>query len=155
MTIRFANTQDIPKLLELLHQVEGVHHQIRPDLFRDGGEKYTPEQLHKLLADPCRPVFAALEEGNVVGYCFCILQEVSADPVLLDTRELYIDDLCVDVSFRGQGVAGALWQHVCAYARSIGCRTITLNVWQGNDRARKFYEKQGMTVRKTVMEFPL
>ena len=155
MTIRFANTQDIPKLLELLHQVEGVHHQIRPDLFRDGGEKYTPEQLHKLLADPCRPVFAALEEGNVVGYCFCILQEVSADPVLLDTRELYIDDLCVDENCRGRHVGQALYDYAVNYARQIGCDSITLNVWCGNDRAMAFYEKQGLKPRTIHMEYVL
>lgn len=155
MTIRFANTDDIPQLLNLLRQVERVHHDIRPDLFRDGGEKYEPETLKKLLKDVNRPVLAAVEDGVVVGYAFCVLEETAGDPARLDRKELYLDDLCVDASVRGKGVAKQLWQETVDLAKQLGCDALTLNVWEGNDRARKFYENCGLTVRKTFLEYPL
>ena len=43
MEIRFANTGDIPRMIDLLQQVGEVHHQIRPDLFRAGAQKYDAE----------------------------------------------------------------------------------------------------------------
>ena len=49
MTIRFACEADIPQMLELLRQVELVHHGIRPDLFRNGGEKYDEAALKDIL----------------------------------------------------------------------------------------------------------
>ena len=155
MTIRFANTDDIPQLLNLLRQVERVHHDIRPDLFRDGGEKYEPETLKELLKDVNRPVLAAVEDGIVVGYAFCVLEETAGDPARLDRKELYLDDLCVDASVRGKGVAKQLWQKTVDLAKQLGCDAVTLNVWEGNDRARKFYENCGLTVRKTFLEYPL
>ncbi|MBU5451625.1 GNAT family N-acetyltransferase [Pseudoflavonifractor sp. MSJ-30] len=155
MTIRFANTDDIPQLLNLLRQVERVHHDIRPDLFRDGGEKYEPETLKELLKDVNRPVLAAVEDGVVVGYAFCVLEETAGDPARLDRKELYLDDLCVDASVRGKGVAKQLWQETVDLAKQLGCDAVTLNVWEGNDRARKFYENCGLTVRKTFLEYPL
>ncbi len=155
MTIRFANTDDIPRLLNLLRQVERVHHDIRPDLFRDGGEKYEPETLKELLKDVNRPVLAAVEDGVVVGYAFCVLEETAGDPARLDRKELYLDDLCVDTSVRGKGVAKQLWQETVDLAKQLGCDAVTLNVWEGNDRARKFYENCGLTVRKTFLEYPL
>lgn len=155
MTIRFANTDDIPRLLNLLRQVERVHHDIRPDLFRDGGEKYEPETLKELLKDVNRPVLAAVEDGVVVGYAFCVLEETAGDPARLDRKELYLDDLCVDASVRGKGVAKQLWQGTVDLAKQLGCDAVTLNVWEGNDRARKFYENCGLTVRKTFLEYPL
>ncbi len=155
MTIRFANTDDIPQLLNLLRQVERVHHDIRPDLFRDGGEKYEPETLKELLKDVNRPVLAAVEDGVVVGYAFCVLEETAGDPARLDRKELYLDDLCVDASVRGKGVAKQLWQETVDLAKQLGCDALTLNVWEGNDRARKFYENCGLTVRKTFLEYPL
>lgn len=155
MTIRFANVDDIPQLLNLLRQVERVHHDIRPDLFRDGGEKYEPETLKELLKDVNRPVLAAVEDGVVVGYAFCVLEETAGDPARLDRRELYLDDLCVDASVRGKGVAKQLWQETVDLAKQLGCDAVTLNVWEGNDRARKFYENCGLTVRKTFLEYPL
>lgn len=155
MTIRFANVDDIPQLLNLLRQVERVHHDIRPDLFRDGGEKYEPETLKELLKDVNRPVLAAVEDGVVVGYAFCVLEETAGDPARLDRKELYLDDLCVDASVRGKGVAKQLWQETVDLAKQLGCDAVTLNVWEGNDRARKFYENCGLTVRKTFLEYPL
>ena len=38
------------------------------------------------------------------------------------------------------------------FAKQTGCYTVTLNVWEGNDGARHFYEKMGMFVRETQME---
>ena len=155
MMIRFACEADIPQMLELLRQVELVHHGIRPDLFRNGGEKYDAEALRQLLCDPTRPILAAVEDGTMVGYAFCILQTVENDPVLRNRKELYIDDLCVDASARGKGVAKALFDRVRAYGEELGCDALTLNVWEGNDRARRFYEKCGLTPRKTYMELSL
>ena len=155
MDIRFAGVEDIPRMLTLLRQVGQVHHEIRPDLFRSGAQKYDETALAALLKDPRRPVLAAAEQGSLVGYAFCILQETKDDPVLADRKVLYIDDLCVDVNCRGRGIATALYDRVCVYARELGCHAVTLNVWCGNDSAMGFYEKRGLKPQKIGMEYIL
>ena len=45
-----------------------------------------------------------------------------------------------------------MYKYVLEYAKSIGCYDVTLNVWEGNDNARAFYEKVGMFVKETQME---
>ena len=155
MNIRFANKNDIPAMIGLLQQVGEVHHQIRPDLFRAGAQKYDETALLALLADEMRPIFIAEEEGTVAGYCFCILQITENDPVLCDRRVVYIDDLCVDETVRGKGVAKALYDAVLDYGKTNGFDAVTLNVWCGNDRAMRFYEKVGMKPQKVGMEITL
>ena len=155
MEIRLANLADIPGMIELLKQVGEVHHQIRPDLFRGGAQKYNEADLEALLKDVTRPIFAAVEGDKMLGYCFCILEEVKDNPVLRDVKELYIDDLCVDENIRGRHVGSKLYDHVCGYAREIGCKNVTLNVWCGNDSAMKFYEHAGLTPRNIMMETKL
>ena len=152
MNLRFAREQDIPAMISLLKQVGEVHHRIRPDIFRTGAQKYDEAALTSLLQDATRPIFIAADGENVLGYCFCILRETRNDPVLEDERTLYIDDLCVDEMCRGQHVGKALYDHACAYARQQGCRTVTLNVWCGNDSAMAFYERQGLKPRNIYME---
>ena len=152
MEIRLATKNEIPGMIELLKQVGEVHHQIRPDLFRSGAQKYSEDDLEQLLMDPARPIFGAVEDGKLLGYCFCILEEVKGNTVLRDTKTLYIDDLCVDENCRGLGIATKLYDTVSRYAKSIGCGSITLNVWCGNDNAMKFYENRGMKPRKIYME---
>ena len=155
MTIRFAQNRDIPGMIDLLQQVGEVHHQIRPDLFRSGAQKYSVSDLEALLKDPTRPILIADLDGKVAGYAFCILQVTENNPVLCDRKVLYIDDLCVDETIRGMGIATKLYEKVLEYARSIGCQAVTLNVWCGNDNAMKFYENRGLKPQKIGMEYIL
>lgn len=155
MEIRLAKNADIPGMIELLKQVGEVHHQIRPDLFRAGAQKYSEADLEELLKDENRPIFVGVEDDRMLGYCFCIIEEVKDNPVLRDVKSLYIDDLCVDEHIRGKHVGSRLYDHVCGYAKSIGCRSVTLNVWCGNDSAMAFYQSRGMKPRKIYMETAL
>ena len=155
MEIRRAVCSDIPHILRLLVQVCNVHQEIRPEIFQRDGVKYTESDLKTLLLDEKRPVWCAVEEDRFLGYCFCQWEEYRNSSVLTDHKELYIDDLCVDESARGQGVATALYRYVTAQAKAAGARFITLNVWQGNDSALGFYEKMGMRPRKIFMDADL
>lgn len=154
MIIRLAENNDIPRIIDLLRQVGQVHHELRPDLFRAGAQKYDEAALEALLKDPTRPIFAAIVEGTLMGYCFCIHQVTKDDPVLCDRKNLYIDDLCVDETCRGKGIAAALYGYAVAYARKEGFDAITLNVWSGNS-AEDFYQKMGLKPQKVGMEFIL
>lgn len=155
MFIRMAEEKDIPGILQLLLQVGEVHHQIRPDIFRSGAQKYDREALLSLLQDQTRPIYVADRAGAVAGYAFCVLKSQPDNSVMRARTEFYIDDLCVDENCRGQGIATALYRHVCAAARECGCNFVTLNVWQGNESALAFYEKMGLRPRNTMMELPL
>ena len=154
MTIRFATQKDIPGMIALLKQVGEVHHQGRPDLFRAGAQKYDESALLDLLSDTDRPIFIA-DDGGVAGYAFCIVKDVSGDPVLCDCRSLYIDDLCVDENRRGSGIGKALLRFVTAYAKKNGFYNITLNVWSCNESAMRFYENNGLVPQKIGMEMLL
>lgn len=155
MMIRRAEPRDLAAVDRLLSQVLAIHAEIRPDLFIPGTRKYTDSELLTIFADERSPVFVAEDADGVQGYCFCQLQERRGLNNMPDGRELYIDDLCVDEAARGRQVGRQLYDYVCAYAKNLGCGAITLNVWEGNTAARAFYERMGMTVRKTVMETKL
>ena len=155
MEIRFAEIRDLPGMIALLQQVGDVHHKIRPDIFRPGAQKYDETALKAILADETKPVFVAVDGETVAGYCFCVLKDYRGSGVQTDRVEVYIDDLCVDESRRGGGVATALYRHVTDYAKGLGCAFISLNVWCGNEGAMKFYEKMGLTPRHIMLEMAL
>ena len=152
--IRRAEIKDIPGIIELLHQVNMVHHVLRPDLFKPYTTKYNELELEALIGDDSKPIFV-FEDGRVLGHVFCKITEVKGDKLLQDIKTLYIDDICVDENARGQHVGKALYEYVRDYAASIGCNNITLNVWEGNDAALSFYKNMGMKVQKTTMEIVL
>lgn len=154
MMIRKANQEDIKRVIELLHQVNMVHHVLRPDLFKPHTTKYNEQELTSLLKDENKPIFVYVD-GIVLGYAFCQVSEVKDNQLLEDIKTLYIDDICVDENVRGKHIGKALYEHVRNYAESIGCNNITLNVWEGNDPAWHFYKDMGMQVQKTTMEIIL
>ncbi|MBP3271673.1 MAG: GNAT family N-acetyltransferase [Ruminococcus sp.] len=156
MTIRRAKTSDISGIDSLLYQVAGVHHNGRPDLFNADSKKYTDDELSEIISDESKPVFCAVDDSdNVLGYAFCVIEEYSGDGVMTARKTLYIDDLCVDEKLRGRHIGSDLCEAVKQFARDIGCYNITLNVWECNPDAMKFYRAAGMLPYKTGMEFIL
>ena len=151
--IERAKRGDIPRVLELLVQVNMVHHNGRPDLFKGPTTKYSAEELETLFGDARRPVFVYRDDaGRILGYAFCVLNEVCGDQLMQDIKTLYIDDLCVDENVRGRGIGKALYEYVLDYARGEGCYNVTLNVWNLNAPAMRFYEKCGLKPQKVGME---
>lgn len=150
--VRRAVGKDIPSLMELLKQVNKVHYDGRPDLFKLE-TKYSPGELSKIIADNDTPVFVCEGEGGkVLGHGFCVMQRPENTRLLTDILTLYIDDICVDESARGMHVGEAIYEHIIEYARSKGCYNVTLNVWSCNPGAMKFYEKMGLVPYKVGME---
>ena len=74
---------------------------------------------------------------------------------LNNPQPLFIDDLCVDASTRGQHIGEKLFVHVKEEAKRLGCYEVTLNVWAGNTSAEKFYEKMGLKTKEQQMEYIL
>ncbi|MBR5765964.1 MAG: GNAT family N-acetyltransferase, partial [Lachnospiraceae bacterium] len=151
--IRQAEIKDIDRILELLVQVDMVHHVGRPDLFKGPATKYTKEELEGILTDPDTPVFVCVDENDVpMGHAFCIFKKFEDDNVMTDVLTLYIDDICVDKEARGRHVGKALYEYVTDYAKDCGCYNITLNVWTCNPVALKFYQSLGLVPQKICME---
>ena len=156
MNIRRAEERDIAGINALLYQVHRIHAEGRPDIFRLGNKKYNDEELRAIIADDSTPIFVAVnEEEKVLGYAFCIYEEVKDSTSLMDRKTVYIDDLCVDAAERGQHIGTALYEHVLEESKREGCVAVTLNVWCLNEGAMRFYEKLGMKPLKVVMEHKL
>ena len=150
--IRIAQEKDIRKIEDLLSQVDLVHHNGRPDIFKIG-RKYSEKELKELLKDETRPILVSVNENDeVMGYCFCIYQQHLNNSVLTDIKTLYIDDLCVDENLRGKHIGKELYNAVVKLAKENGCYNLTLNVWSCNPSALRFYESCGLVPQKICME---
>lgn len=150
--IRKAQEKDIDKILDLLRQVARVHHKGRPDIFMDG-TKYVKDELKLMLNKDLDPIFVYTDRNDLpIGYAFCNTICHKNDTVLTDIKTLYIDDLCVDIEYRGQGIGTKLYEYVKEYAKENLYYNVTLNVWELNPSAKRFYEHLGLHVLKTYME---
>ena len=155
MIIRKAETGDAANIVSLLHQVLEVHAAIRPDLFITGTTKYNEAEVAALINDGSYRIFVACEGSELLGYAICIIKDEPKTRATYARKTFYIDDICVDEKSRGKSVGQKLFLRAKEEALSLSCHNITLNVWEGNDKARSFYDKMGLTPKKTEMELIL
>ena len=150
--VRRAEEKDVAAIIELLKQVNKVHYDGRPDLFKLA-TKYTADELREIIANDQTPVFVCTDEnGKVLGHGFCVFQRPENTNLLQDILTLYIDDICVDEIARGLHVGSAIYNHIIEFAKQNGCYNVNLNVWSCNPGAMKFYEKLGLLPYKVGME---
>lgn len=155
MSIRRAEEKDIEGIRKLLYQVNQVHADGRPDLFKSGGVKYTEEELKEIINDRTRPIYVYDEDEIILGYAFIWYEQTKESTSTYAVKSMYIDDLCVDETARGKSVGKQLFEFLKEEAKREACDRITLHVWECNPNAYGFYEHLGMKPLYTNMEYQI
>ena len=155
MSIRRAEEKDIEGIRKLLYQVNQVHADGRPDLFKSGGIKYTEEELKEIINDRTRPIYVYDEDEIILGYAFIWYEQTKESTSTYSVKSMYIDDLCVDETARGKSVGKQLFEFLKEEAKREACDRITLHVWECNPNAYGFYEHLGMKPLYTNMEYQI
>ena len=150
--VRRATADDAAAVAKLLISVGNVHSEGRPDIYRSPLTKHDENSAAKLIAESDYIVFVADYEGSICGELICRIEQQPGDQVFRPRKWLYIDDLCVDESVRGKGVAQLLMSTAETFAGECGCGSVELNCWAFNRRAASFYEKMGYKPQKTEYE---
>jgi ribosomal protein S18 acetylase RimI-like enzyme len=152
--IRKATKDDIPRILILLGEVNKIHADARPDIFKRQ-TKYDDKDLKACLEKPGIFVFVADEEGVVAGYLIGFVHDQKDNSLLADRRYFYVDNFCVDSAYRKQGIGHELFRQATITARENLCTSLELNVWELNPDAKAFYLSLGMKPQRTEMEYPI
>ena len=155
MSIRRAEEKDIEGIRKLLYQVNQVHADGRPDLFKSGGIKYTEEELKEIINDRTRPIYVYDEDEIILGYAFIWYEQTKESTSTYSVKSMYIDDLCIDETARGKSVGKQLFEFLKEEAKREACDRITLHVWECNPNAYGFYEHLGMKPLYTNMEYQI
>jgi diamine N-acetyltransferase len=111
-------------------------------------EVLSEEAFRRYLDDPRYTVFLAEVDGEAVGYAMAIDREpdVAIAGMLRHSPALELSKFYVLASHHGSLVAGALLAEVVGLARGLGSKSIWLGVNRFNERANRFYERNGFEV---------
>jgi ribosomal protein S18 acetylase RimI-like enzyme len=144
ITIRRATAQDYDDLCEILDEVDALHRQRMPHLFRKP-EGPVREQAYILeqLADEDVALFIAEVEGQAAGLVHVVVWETPPIPILVPRRLAIVDSLVVKERFRRRGIGRALMHESHRWALGKGAPEIELSVFEFNEPARAFYEGLG------------
>lgn len=152
LTIRPAASADRPFILGLAERfvafelppwrpheetAAGVHRDIERHL------RERPETSHFFVAETA--------EGSRAGF----LHLQSTIDFFTGAPNCHISDVAVAEGLDGRGIGSRLLAFAETFARSRGCRFLTLSVFPGNERARALYERHGYGVEILRMAKPV
>jgi ribosomal protein S18 acetylase RimI-like enzyme len=86
----------------------------------------------------------AEDEDRIAGYAMVLIHEGGDDSWSLEERWGEVWTLVVDEARRGGGIGNALLDAVDAELESRGVHDLMIGVMEGNDGARRLYERRGL-----------
>jgi diamine N-acetyltransferase len=141
--IEIRSTCDYTLLARLNEEVQNLHHEMHPDVFKPYDEKAIADTLKTFFEKDGIHAFIAEMDGTPVGYILGIEQIVSANAFIKGYKTLLIDQIAVLSKYRQHGVGAQLLSKAKTLAKEKEIRRIDLNHWSKNDTARRFFEACG------------
>ena len=134
ISIREGTEDDIDAMQRLCKEVDALHCQALPHVFRQpDGPPRTEEFFHEILSGEDAVLLIAEREGRVVGFAHVAIREASDFPVLVPRRYAALRDIVVTADCRRAGIGAAL----------VDEAQMELNVWEFNENAIAFYKDLG------------
>ena len=144
MNIRKATTTDSFALSRLSRDVQSLHAQNYPNVFRmPDSDDFARSFFDEMLADLAVTIFIAEENGETVGCIVCKLIERPENPFTFAARTLHVDQISVHPAAQGLGIGTALMQKADSLAAEFNVQRIQLESWGFNTKAHGFFESQG------------
>jgi diamine N-acetyltransferase len=151
LKIGFAETIDVPKLLEIKKQSHTCFVRCRPDIYKDSEILYTEDFLMDFFQNERKYIIIARIQGDIVGFAFVEKINVIL-PMMVNREYVYVHDMAVLEGFRHQGIATKLLEYIENYALNVGATKIELAVHLFSDNAISLYQKSGFSARTIRME---
>lgn len=153
--IRKAKISDYDSVNVLEEMIFDIHRQAKPDYFKNLDQSYSKAEFEELLSCSGSIALVAVRDETVAGICFGKIEAVPENQFCRSRKIAFIQDLAVLPDFQGEGIAAALMDKAREQAKKENAVSIELCVWNFNEGAIQFYEKQGMNTQYIRMELTI
>ena len=159
MKIRAATEKDFEQVGNIFLEELQFHAELLPERFTVAEPIMTLAWFEEILQNSEKVLLVAEENGpstsaqdrRILGQVLLNITKTPDDPIIKPRKFVYVDELAVAASHRGQGIGKKLMEAAKEWAKQQGIREIELNVWEKNGRAIHFYEKLGyQTIRRRL-----
>lgn len=155
MKIRQASQRDVEQLVQLNAQVQAVHVDLAPSLFRKAGNESLAEMLRQAMSDEATTILVAEEDDELIGY-LSLKKQIRPEFALINERKCgYIDQVCVSEQHRRKGIFKKLLTEAKRLVNEWGFDRIELDVWSDNQDARDAFIGTGFRTYKEKMRIDL
>ena len=152
MKLRPATKKDYHVLFELFSEIQTLHYEARPDIFKPAKrDEFFYDYFDKVIAGEDNHLILGFDGDKPFGYIYYVLRKLPQNIYRPEERIIYINHILVKESFQGRGLGQALINHVRDIARKKKVKEIGLDVWVFNKKAIQFFNQQGFSAHNQIM----
>lgn len=149
--IRHIEKKDYDSIKRLFYQVHNLHLLNRPDIYVNN-DPLPLDYFNEILNNENALNYVYEENNNIYGLLMAMKVKNRQIPISKSRSSYFIDTIVVDEEYRGKGIGKTLYNFLKEHAIKNNIDAIDLNVWAFNEKAIKFYESLGMTVKNMKLE---
>ena len=150
MKIRNATINDYESVIKIISQVQDMHVEWRPDIYKYNDNLMAKEEFEKRVESNTFFV-AENEKEKIVGVLEIIFRHIES-PAHVTRDVIFIDTMAVDEKYRGLGVGYKMFEFLKAMKIEKNMDGIELQVNAKNRAAYEMYKKYGFTEKSINME---
>ena len=147
--VRLPRLQDYERVSQIMDQVQQLHVEWRPDVYKPASPLITMDMFEAILKD--ENWYVAEADGVVVGILELMKRHVES-PAQVTKDVLFISTMAIDEKYRGKGIGHLFFEKVKQLKQEKGYDTIELQVNAKNRLAYEMYRKYGFTEKSINME---
>ncbi|MCM1541781.1 MAG: GNAT family N-acetyltransferase [Blautia sp.] len=147
--IRTAGQDEYETAEMIMKQVQKMHVEWRPDIYRYGETVLPLEMYEQAVKDGT--FFIAEYGGDAAGILSIQYRHVES-PCHVTRNIIFIDSMAVEERYRGKGIGHAFFDFLKGLRDQGGYDGIELQVNAGNEAAYKMYSDYGFTDKSVNME---
>ncbi len=147
--VRLPRLQDYERVSQIMDQVQQLHVEWRPDVYKPVSPLITMDMFEAILKDG--NWYVAEADGVVVGILELMKRHVES-PAQVTKDVLFISTMAIDEKYRGKGIGHLFFEKVKQLKQEKGYDTIELQVNAKNRLAYEMYRKYGFTEKSINME---
>jgi GNAT superfamily N-acetyltransferase len=156
MNIRPATMDDYAQLCELFDEVDRLHRETRPDVFRKpDGPVRSRERIAHLVDGSDAAILVAERDGMLSGLAVVLEIAGASHPLRVDRRVVEIGTIVVRADARRQGIGRSLMAASLQWAKVRGADHVEISVYAFNEDALRMYEAAGFTMLHHRLKLPI
>jgi GNAT superfamily N-acetyltransferase len=154
--VRPAAAGDYPQLCELFDELDALHRDARPDIFRKpAGDARSRDDIASLVAEEGGTILVADSGDRLLGVAVALLRRPLSHPLLVARKIVEIDNVVVRRGYQRQGIGRRLVAGCVEWAKHRGADDVEIAVHDFNIGAAAFYAALGFAMSVHRLRRPL
>ncbi len=152
--IREMWESDLEAVSKLMFEGHNYHKNNRPDIFK-GNINDVKNYLISILKNDFAYKYVYEINNDIGGLMIGNIKIIPEDDLTKQRKIAFIEYIVIRENYQRKGIGTKLYKEFCSNLKKENIDAIELCVWAFNEKAIKFYESLGMSVKNMRFEMKL